>query len=1663
MSNGDSEDNEINHDANYAMNDTLINTLELYTRENLNCTNEIFKECKNSSSFSSNFDMFKEARKGLRDYLDTHDRTVKYSHDERMKIEELSIELGRSYRAMADEVHLQTNSRKRKGNDNTIIHSQNVRIKVKELSDLDYDLVKKFRDELRILAQQSSTYSAQDRQAYISDKVKIGITMILRTTKMIDTPAVGAWEGWTDAKLFPILLEDLTPIRLNQTDDERLETNIGAIRIFVDWKNLKTTLMSAHFAGIEAFREAKLLNENQLDVLTTVKPLKFAKALWEIVLTNFENHGTPSRYQLYFQLVAGAVRRDQTFLKGCSWSDFIEILSTHLFKYQGNVLFNEENGFVAIDRGANKKSKPIHENNNNNRNNKPSGSMSTCGGCGKTHGGERSKCYFKNHPDFNQNGPWESSDIGRFYKSLDPQRHHLDHKLIKKGNELVERPVSINKNNNNTNRNNNKNKSFNKSKCTICAMNNTSHANNSIVFAHLIQKNKTLRVQTLLDTGAESGSFISAKTATWLTSQGVTSVDKRKIVCSCFGDCKYIDKCFTIPIIFDNLVNINKPSPKQSSIILEFWVIDKLPYDVIIGNKDLEANDALFRNIRSIDTLNEQNICSISTVSNKSKQPRSNISCVEASCSKIGCPGHRTSSQLEKVARREGSQSTRQTNSSNESNGVKVINQSGTQPKPVIPIGTKIHISQILDYEPNANGIPEKWDSLDEYLTTDAENLMMVRDEASDLPTHILGSPELQADIKKLLVEYKDIFRKTVAAEPAKVPPMDIKVDRQQWNSKKGNWGVSPRIQSTDKNKEIQKQVEKMLELKVIQKSEANRYSQVLLVPKPDNKWRFCIDFQPLNSCCEGDSWTIPNIQQMLQRIGSHRPKLFAVMDCTSGYHQAPLSANSQVFTAFITFMGIFEWLRVPMGLKGAASYFQKVLSTIVLIGLLYYVCELYIDDIIVHAQEPVSFLSRLRQVFDRLRKHKVTLNPEKCKFGLQSVEYVGHTIDETGLTFSAEKLEDVLAIQPPTYSKDLRSFLGLTSYFRDHIQNYAILASPLQEMLSEYDKKRKLVWTPEGERAFSEVKESVRRCPKLFFMDDNAPVYLHTDASDYGIGGYVFQIIDGKEYPIAFMSKTLSVDEIKWSTIEKECYAIVYSLRKFEYLLVNRHFTLRTDHENLTYVNDPPSPKVRRWKLAIQEFDFTLEHIAGEKNIVADGFSRLLPITPEILCAIKGLKIPDDKYKLISSVHNTRVGHHKVERTLAKLKAQNLEWKEMRDHVRRFIDNCPCCQKMNQIRIHIHTHPFTLATYRPMEVLHIDTLSMGIANDDGDKYILVIIDSCSRWIELFPIPDLSAETAARKLFEHLGRFGHPSKIVSDNGTQFVNKIHEELYALTGIDKRNTTPESHEENGIVERANKEILRHVRSILFDKGIHKEWNIVIPMVQRMLNSQISSVTGCTPAELVFTNASNLEQGIYLPVQNNDKINLSEWHSKRLALQKKVLEVAQQNLHEIEEEKLRKTPLEFTEYKAGSYVLLRYPDEDIIKGRVGKLKMPLRGPMLVIAHSNDQYTLQDITTGKDSRVHVKRIVPFYYDEALHDPFKIAATDLDEEEIDFIVDHTEPKSKNKRDMDFLVRWCGHDSTHDLWLPWNQLYDNTRLHKYLFDNGMKKLIPKQFHKQEYH
>ena len=168
-----------------------------------------------------------------------------------------------------------------------------------------------------------------------------------------------------------------------------------------------------------------------------------------------------------------------------------------------------------------------------------------------------------------------------------------------------------------------------------------------------------------------------------------------------------------------------------------------------------------------------------------------------------------------------------------------------------------------------------------------------------------------------------------------------------------------------------------MVESSVIKPSQATEYSQVLLTPKPNGKKRFCIDFRMLNNCCAMHGWPIPNIDQMIHRIGHMRPKYFGVLDLTSGYYQAPLAEDSMIFTAFITCIGVYQWLRVPMGLKGAPAYFQQVMATIVLAGLIYLICEIYIDDVIVYANDEQTFLSSLEQVFGRFRKHGLIFNPE--------------------------------------------------------------------------------------------------------------------------------------------------------------------------------------------------------------------------------------------------------------------------------------------------------------------------------------------------------------------------------------------------------------------------------------------------------------------------------------------------------------------------------------------------------------------------------------------------------------------------------------------------------------------------------------------------------------
>ena len=187
------------------------------------------------------------------------------------------------------------------------------------------------------------------------------------------------------------------------------------------------------------------------------------------------------------------------------------------------------------------------------------------------------------------------------------------------------------------------------------------------------------------------------------------------------------------------------------------------------------------------------------------------------------------------------------------------------------------------------------------------------------------------------------------------------------------------------------------------------------------------------------------------------------------------------------------------MGIKGSPPYFQRVMATQVLDGIIHTICQLYIDDCIVFASTEDEYMTRLEQVFQRFADRNIILNPDNTKLGLDEVEYVGHLISVEGIKFTEEKLANALSFPKPVKEKELKQFIGLVNYFRNHLRNLSSVMAPLQDMLLGYqaNSSKLLRWTPQTESAYDEVMGLLRNCPMLFFMDNTSPIHLYTDASE--------------------------------------------------------------------------------------------------------------------------------------------------------------------------------------------------------------------------------------------------------------------------------------------------------------------------------------------------------------------------------------------------------------------------------------------------------------------------------------------------------------------------------------------------------------------------------------
>ena len=317
------------------------------------------------------------------------------------------------------------------------------------------------------------------------------------------------------------------------------------------------------------------------------------------------------------------------------------------------------------------------------------------------------------------------------------------------------------------------------------------------------------------------------------------------------------------------------------------------------------------------------------------------------------------------------------------------------------------------------------------------------------------------------------------------------------------------------------------------------------------------------------------------------------------------LTENDRQKTAFCTTEGLYEFKVMPFGLCNAPATFQRLMD-IVLTGLQWTSCLVYLDDIIVLGQTFTEHLSNLGSVFSRIRDAGLKIKPEKCSFLKEKVKYLGHIVSKEGIAADPEKTATVKTWPTPTSTKEVQQFLGLANYYRRFIKDFAQIAKPLHKLT---ERTSSFLWTTECQKSFEILRHLLSSPPILSYPDFTKPFILDTDTSNDGIGGVLSQLDkDGREHVVAYGSRLLTKPERNYCVTRKELLAVVTFVTHFRTYLLGHTFTLCTDHGPLTwlYSMKEPEGQVARWLEKLQEYNFEIVHRKGLRHINADALSRL-------------------------------------------------------------------------------------------------------------------------------------------------------------------------------------------------------------------------------------------------------------------------------------------------------------------------------------------------------------------------------------------------------------------------------------------------------------------------
>jgi len=765
--------------------------------------------------------------------------------------------------------------------------------------------------------------------------------------------------------------------------------------------------------------------------------------------------------------------------------------------------------------------------------------------------------------------------------------------------------------------------------------------------------------------------------------------------------------------------------------------------------------------------------------------------------------------------------------------------------------------------------------------------------------------PQDEPELVKLLEEYKDIFYNDL---PPGLPPdrgFEFEIHLEP--------GAKPPSRppfrlSFAEQEELKNQLETLKEKGFIRPSKSPFGAPVLFVKKKDGTLRMVVDYRRLNDITVKNNYPLPLIDELFDQLG--QAKYFSSMDMVSGYWQQRIAEKDIEKTAFTTKFGHFEFRVLPFGLKNAPSSFMAMVNDILRPYLNKFVLA-YLDDVLIFSKTKQEHLEHLRLVFDLLRTHRLYAKPKKCDFLKGEIDFLGHKVTQQGISTSENKTQAIQDWPSPSNLSQVRSFLGLATFYQKFVKDFSSIAIPLTNLLK---KDTPFSWGEEEEEAFRSLKVALTTAPVLRIIDPSLPFTLETDASDQAIGAVLSQEEDGEIRPTAFTSRKLSPAETRYPIHEKELLAIIHALRHWRHYLLDSKIKVYTDHHSLKFFQKQATVSQRqaRWLDILGEYDLDIIYKPGKSNVVADALSRSLneivcldsdlhqlirkaykkdPKTRDLLSSLekpgpvsnyrlrdgliyvndksRALYIPNDseiKKKILWECHDScTAGHLGLDKTLD-LISREFFWPGLRKDVSEYVRSCLACQKNKP------TSSSPAGLLQPLEIpskpwdhVSLDLIIQLPETKSGFDAILVLVDKLTKMVHLAATrTTASAPDMAKLFFSNIVRLhGLPKAIISDRDARFTSHFWKALFELLGTRLAMSTAFHPQTDGQTERTNRTLEQMLR--FYTSYKQDNWDDLLPALEFAINNAKQASTDYSPFFLNYGFHPNTPHGLIKPSES------------------------------------------------------------------------------------------------------------------------------------------------------------------------------------------------------